>query len=1356
MTSPEPADIALTIGISAYEDPSLASLPQAGQEVGLVREALVKGGFTASDPLLGAIRLAVVREYLASAAKAARRLVIYWTGHGVAGPAGHWLLTSDSRLDSPDPRSAMSAAELAAFLSALRNVTQVVVILDACGSGSTAAEIARTISETRRLRPDARRVPVAIALISSTYDEHSAGPVLFARALASALSSGPPHRTWPAQQARVSPQAVAEAADRWLRVNGAPDAQRVLATGLEAGTGFFANAWYLPGARDVFLDGSAFVRRPWVMNVVEEWLSTAPQGLFLLTGSLGTGKSVVLDQLAQELKDSAPTLVVHVDLAAIPTLRDLLDYLVPRLGLRASLAPADDLVAALAAAGRQATILIDALDEADPADRDLIVRRLILPMSEIAGVHLVVAARGGAAADEVQPEVALLQRGASGQLDLDDDPEAVREITRHIAQVLTRTPASPYRDDPVLVRRLADEVAAASAGVFLKASTVAETLSASAALLAPGDPELRDLLRSSLDDAITQDLARFGARTATAVNVLTALAWTEGPGLAVGDTWVRIARSFSGSAADQITQETITWVISRAGFYITRSAQDGVPAYRLRHQAFGEYLRSRAGIGPAEAHRQIARVLTPSPGTWPDADAYPRRYLASHAERGAVLPGLFSDSDLLIYAEPEGLIGPAARIPALSRPAAVSLYLQAGPLLTTIPPESRAFLLRVLEAEGERSGQRRQVLGFSREVPARILWTTGRSSPHRLVATGSEPMESVTALPVNGRWLVATTPRRPDDNTYIEVHDLDGTEPGQRLHSPHGDRYGVLASVPDPRDPLLICAYVNTVLEAWSMTRQKLLWSRETGQQILHLNVIRSRGEYLVAALGGDFPARAWRAATGEVAGSIGQYGGGSFLLWLPVHERGVLCKGDYSSLEFFDAETFQLLGHIEPEEPWTNAVSASVEGEPMIIGARVDGRLEIRRAGDGRLMSVSREKFDSTHNCSMCVLDSADARPRVVTASGDLITIWSTAPLDRIGYLLGHTGEISGCQAIPTGSGIAPIATAGDDGTVRVWQPASSSHREYRVEHESLFYRDVYAADVAGERVIVADSTFKTDVLKAENGDVRGSFERPFLTTRDHETSRYDIRTVVSYGPDAMVLAEHDGTAQRMWSISTGQQYAIPTRSFTGRVTGVAVAGQGAGLLLVAGGPEDPAMTFDFAGNKVAELAESRGGLPCVPVSFAREPLVVLRFPDHLAVYHARGGARLGHAPSPAGGQGNQSRLVGPLAAGEDQAGFWTVCNGADGGTWLLRLGSGAEPARRLLDGFAVAAAVTIDDRNLVAIGHAARVTLVRPEDGSTVCMLPFHGRIRSMAVTGPGRIVVVAGNRLVHIRVAEHVATS
>ncbi len=715
----EPVDVALVVGICEYDDPALAPLPEVEQETALIRAGLAGAGFVTPPPLVGRHSLAAVLEYLSQASASTRRVVMYWTGHGAAGPDGHWLFTSDSRAAAPDEGSAMSAARLTACL-----------------------------------------------------------------------------------------ESIPRARDGWLRENGAPEAQRVRCTGVEAGTGFFTNPRYHPSARDVVLGGSAFVERRGVLDAIRGWAASSPGGLFLLTGSPGTGKSSVVAQLAEPAGASGPRGhgVVLVNLAGGATLRSMLEGLAPRTGVPGAAAP-EELVAALRDSGRRIIVVVDSLDEADPVDRGQIVQRMLLPLSAVPGIHVVVAARGGAG-DVPGRDVGLLRQSASGSFNLDVDPDAEEDIARHVSRTLTGTPSSPYRDDPGLAGAVAAEVAGASGGVFLIASTVAAALARSPHAVGTADPVLQEALRAGIGGAVTTDLARFGARRETVVAALAPLAWIQGPGVPARPIWVRLAQALATGGAERISDETIDWVIANAGFYLTASSRDGALVYRLRHQSFADYLRTSNGTGPPgdarSVHRKIVAALRPEPGGWPAADPYVRRYLPVHAEQAGQVTGLFDDPDVMAWADPATLADVASRMPAGSRDNAVNLFLRAGPRLERLDPPMRAFVLQSLAAEGApESGSRpRAPLPFSVPPPCTTLWTSApAASQHRLLRAGTESLESLAVLPAEGRYLLATAERAWGSRdrsapASVELFDPESTAPAQRLLTLTGEGVEAMVHVP--------------------------------------------------------------------------------------------------------------------------------------------------------------------------------------------------------------------------------------------------------------------------------------------------------------------------------------------------------------------------------------------------------------------------------------------------------------------------------------------------------------------------------------------------------------------------------
>ena len=178
------------VGVSSYDSPELRLTFSAKDALDMAHAIEVGGkqlfgvdrlhihtfaSGTAQEPQKESIRRAF--ETVAKEAGAADVVLIYLSGHGVAGPAGsdaYYYLTREARSLRPydDPilrdQSTISSAELRNWLGRKGMPLKQVVILDTCAAGNAGAELSK-ISERKELTSDQRR---AIELLKDATGSH--------------------------------------------------------------------------------------------------------------------------------------------------------------------------------------------------------------------------------------------------------------------------------------------------------------------------------------------------------------------------------------------------------------------------------------------------------------------------------------------------------------------------------------------------------------------------------------------------------------------------------------------------------------------------------------------------------------------------------------------------------------------------------------------------------------------------------------------------------------------------------------------------------------------------------------------------------------------------------------------------------------------------------------------------------------------------------------------------------------------------------------------------------------------------------------------------------------------------------
>jgi WD40 repeat protein len=1328
--------LALCIGISEYADSAWPALVASGEEVSKVGEALGSAGFTVLPPLAGPVTKAAVERRIAELkVPSSGRLLVYWTGHGDSTAAGSRLVTNDDTM-APD--------ELAGLLESVPGATQIVLILDCCASGSAAVDIAQAINLRHRDRPAGRRRPAVISLIAATFGPESVSQLQFADAVAAALTSGSPGLPWPSQLAEVTPQEFATAADDWMRRSGESE-NRARSIGIEAGTPFFPNPLFSPYAGDIRIGDTATVRRDGVLTAVQSWRLHSSHGLALISGAMGTGKTTVMRQLGAGA--FGPVRTYAADLAPG---RDL-NHLVRLLGESFPSRPVapSDVVAAVAAAGEPTVVLVDSLDEAVAADRMPILTQLLIPLAATPGVHVVVAARRSV--DD--PVMTALGAAAGRAVDLDADQEAHGQIARHVLRVLTTTAGSPYLSDRPLAERVAGELADRSAGVFLFADRVAMTLARESRALDVGSPEFQGVLRSGINGAIERDLAHLSDDPGRLLDVLTPLAWAAGNGLPRTAVWSALANALTDRPGE-ITTDDIGRVLTVAGSFVLAEVEQSRVVYRLRHQAYGNFLRTRSPIDPLTVQRRIMQALRRPAGQWAHADPYVLRHLAEHADAAGRLDELVADEDYLVHAESRILLPIASSTVRDRISGSLEVYLRAGPLMHDCSPRARAFTLDTLGGRW-RNAASRQPYGV-RPI-ARAVWTTaGAPSAHRLMRIGPEAIEALAVSYAGDRPVLAAAVGRDefyrfrDGGGSIELWDPQTATLLQTLRRKHRSPVSGLAAVPVAGDTVLVVAYEDNVLEGWSFARREQMWFVDTEDFILRITAQRSRGSHILLTIGHDGAVSLWDAQRGRLLHAVRPTSGGAVFA-VPFSAGGadrVAFGTNTGMLEFYDADTFAPLGVIQPDAVWTAGTATTLRGRPVLIGARDDGHLEIRDAADGRVLAMSRDEIDEISE-SLRAVEARTGDPFAIQAVGNDVAIWSLDPPQVTMYRRGHLDQVTGLDVIADAAGVRTLTTGGQDGTIRVWAGGgagggySMNERYRRDTFDGSLGDPVYLP--GSQPAVLAEDLVAHRLINASDGTLRFSAPRRHQTTADPQEAHQSITGVAQLSGGPMLLTYHDGARQHMWDLNSGRQYALPVGPYRyHQVQRVVAPRDGNSPALVIGDGEAPVSAYDFTGRRLCVLPDSDGAVPVMPAPFAAAGAVLIRRDDRITLHELATGALLGgFEVEPFQPRQGKARPLAVLAHPGER--LWSVViSTPEGQVYLRHLGAGTDVRHDLGLRADVAAACSYDGVPLLALGSRNRLVLVDPRTGTVLESIPLESRVGGLTGGADREVIVRVGGVL------------
>lgn len=1342
MTAPQRRDLAFAIGVTAYDSPDAVDLPSGEAEIRRVFDALAAGGFDVDpSPLIGRAGRDAITGYLDRLNQPARRVLLYWSGHGASDETGSWLFTSETDPADPGGTRAFEPAAVAAALGSLCQATQVLMLIDCCGSGDAALDIATAVTLAPPPNLATHQVSPAISLISATYGAAEARPMFFANAVADALISGPPSMLWPAQKAEVSPQELAEAASAWLRTNLAARSQRARSVGVHSGTGFFTNPAYDPNARDVLLEANLSIRRSTVLDEVRAWHRASGKtgnGLFLLTGSLGTGKSTAINQLVNEpAADWAgwtKVTLTRMDLQGATA------DLALRLRLDGALSPEK----VVAAAGNAGNLAFDALDEAMTESRLEIVRRLVLPLAARPGVHVVVAHRSATAHAIDRDEVAELQAVATGSSDLDADPAAEREIRRLVTRILEATPLSPYRKEPELTRQVAAVIAARCGGIFYLATQIAHRIARESSIYEPDDRELAEMLTEDIGSAIAQDFRERAVDADRLLDILTPLAWARGAGVPIDGGWPEMANALRSNDGPPLTADDIRQVLGKISEFVS-----GGPVYRVRHQAIADFLRARSDRTELEAHRLLTAALKPEMGGWPTAPPYVVDHLAEHADRAGTLLDLFADPDFMVFSEPRRTLVAVTRAERSNRQSpTLDLYLRAAARLADNPVDMRVFLLQSLSREGLRAAAPHQ-RKFSVTAPCRTKWTTAsKPSSHRLIRVGPEQLNQFAVVrTASGTRLVTATEYPDPDGTPaqsgIEVWDPAFLEPMQVLGGRGGRHLTAMASAPyEGGDEILAVVYGwgQNLLEARLIGGDRVLWTHAE-VEAYELSCVWFGDCWAIAANDHSGRIRLFRAADGHPLGTIfGKGGYPKSVIGFRVGAADVLCVVTDWELTFWGAPGLANLGRIRLDQSWSAASVVTCPSGPMIVGGRTDGRLELRATTDGRSMAVSEDDVGDI------AARMAGVGSSVAVAALDEVSVWKTQPFRRIYRYLGHAAQVTGLGVIHDDTDQHQLVSAAGDGSLRVWTDTRTLNWDkWQSEPPVGHFRRVFPARVGGLAAVLVEDVLSWVLLDQDDGEFLQRFDKKRARSRGEsmksDLDRFDVWAVAMMGDESVAVAGQDGGSQEMWGVEDRADYALPTPGATSNHESRVLLHTTTGAFLVTGGgAKHPIGVFRITGGLQCWLRCPEGSSPRLAVDGGDTDLVLVQSPD---------GSLSVHDPFDGGLRARIGAAGRPLAAVTDQkhaAALVTLPR--DGVHWFDSTGASRYVAPSAYE--QRAAVIQVGDRRLFALPDKDRVLLVRPEDGSVVVAIPFLGQVNDVMSPAPGLLCLIVAARVVMVEVS------
>ena len=333
---------------------------------------------------------------------------------------------------------------------------------------------------------------------------------------------------------------------------------------------------------------------------IVHWLSTTADGMLVLTGRAGSGKSAILGMLlacsdpsfvdalthlgypriADDLRPAEDAFTAAIQLSGM-TITDAV-HAISTATAEPTSAP-DTLAAALAdrpTGSPPVTLLLDALDESrDTRTIAALLRRL----SRIPGVRLVVGTRVSLTETPDHPptdtELLDILGRNSTTITIGDDPAAIHDyVTGRLTGRLP--PESRYT-----VAEVADTVVDRKQPFLFARLAVYEVLADPSRVTSQA--RFEELLAHGHAGIFTLAVTRLAASDPVAENLLHVLAYARGNGFPRSDgIWATAGSALAGT---DVTDLDIARTLELAAPYIMEDTEFGQAVYRLAHRTFAEH-----------------------------------------------------------------------------------------------------------------------------------------------------------------------------------------------------------------------------------------------------------------------------------------------------------------------------------------------------------------------------------------------------------------------------------------------------------------------------------------------------------------------------------------------------------------------------------------------------------------------------------------------------------------------------------------------------------------------------------------------------------------------------------------------
>lgn len=1220
----------IVTGTSDYESREL-DLPSVREDLRAIGDALESLGYR---PAPVPPRLNPSREDLLSLDRwfGERQhdddVVVYYVGHGIDDGQHYLLLSNGSQVASLDIIRTFGRSPQAG---------RILLVLDTCHSGAAQTDLG---GASKELESRFQKAASNLTVVTSCRPREEAECGVFTPALSRALRNAQGRSGGKNQSRLFLP-------DLLQQLEPAPPPSQTHRVAMFPPTRYGTPEWDFPNPyfdravperldlesqrrlieRQTHWDDRIryFVGRARALEDIDAYLRGDQPGALVVTGDPGSGKSSVLAHVVLNRTD--------IDVPVVARKQDL-EQLIEIIAREANVALASTavatvderalvLTAALRERRRRLALVIDALDEAAQPSR--IARVLLAELAAVPGVRLIVGVRP----DSRRPGEPRFQALGSGTKEIDLDAPAYFDQADLATYVSARlSEAGPYRGDEARVSAAAEAVASKAGRCFLVARLICDGLAKGETPLTPA--QIRQSVSVDVRNAFGDYLARFDDQLRPKIErALTPLAYAFGQGLPRVE-WERLAPA-----------EDVSLAMKEAASYITESVENKRSVYRLFHETFSDFFRSRDG---ADGHERFLEVLTPN--DWNAASPYVRRYLALHAAAVSRLDELFLSPLFFIAADPAILrrVSASATSPEAAGRAAVFglcahlLRGDASERASTLVMAAHKFrygaLVKELDPLSTRALWWPRAMQWKPLTPHFVLPTShgavravalGRHDHVPLLATGGddgcvqvwrldtlEPYRDPRRIEAERDRITALAFR---GSSIVGIRQLDALQVQEfrALGKARAFRWDLdtdLVSAPPLAADLRALnaddgacwavAHADKHYEVWDVSSGHIVGRADMpddatpGFTVLSPAVAAGHGKdglFVARGKGAELDVRtcagrlnanasAWSPADGYFnALSTGTYG----------RRRAIVGGTNKGALKVWDADTLEpLVDTIGNDENYVDAVAVGERlGASVVVSGGRDGTVRIT-VGHDRLPSAA---LSAAHTDDVTSLVPCDAC--LVSAGRDkTIRFWNAQTLAPLARLEDVPADR---LALATDRGVVSLFAA-DDQTMACWNlELGRIARDGRIDATRVATETIAADESRGRysALAVVDENDRTLVIAGDDRSrvraMSGATLREVTTPlQTHSNSRsLGIQSLVVFrlGQETLLASAGYGQVIELWNTRTWKTFGRPMVGHSSVIYSVA-AGFWRGTPVLASGSFDQTVRLwdPLAGTQLGE----------------------------------------------------------------------------------------------------------------------------------------------------------------------------